>query len=104
MTATGVRRSLALAAGLVLTPILWLHYLVLLARPHRARATAALGALARPSSPLTVFEALDWYRGWPSGDGDALASVAVVVAVVFVVSSRPSEPEIGRERRLAAWL
>lgn len=81
------RRSLtlALAAALVMTPILWLHYLVLLVVPI---------GLARPRfSPLwvvlvvpTLFEALDWYRGWPTGDGKALASVAVVTAVVFVGS------------------
>jgi hypothetical protein len=76
-----------LAAALVMTPILWLHYLVLLAVPI---------ALARPRlSPLwlvllvpTVFEALDWYRGWPSGDAEALASVALVTAIVFAASLR----------------
>jgi hypothetical protein len=35
-----------------------------------------------------VFEALDWYRGWPRGDGPALVSVAAVVAVVIVGSLR----------------
>ena len=89
------RRSLTLvlAAALVMTPILWLHYLVLLVVPI---------ALARPRlSPLwfvllvpTVFEALDWYRGWPAGDGEALASVAVVVAIVLAGSLR--RPGAGR--------
>jgi hypothetical protein len=37
---------------------------------------------------LTVFEALDWYRGWPSGDVRALISVALGAALVFVVSLR----------------
>ena len=83
------RRSLilALAAALVLTPILWLHYLVLLLLPI---------GLTRPRlSPLwlvppafAVFEALDWYRGWPRGDGKALASVAMLVALTFVASLR----------------
>jgi hypothetical protein len=83
------RRSLilALAAALVLTPILWLHYLVLLLLPI---------GLARPRlSPLwlvpllfAVFEALDWYRGWPRGDGKALASVAILVAITFAASLR----------------
>jgi alpha-1,2-mannosyltransferase len=80
-----VSLGLAVAAALVLTPILWLHYLVLLLVPI---------ALARPRlSPLwlvplvmTVFELLDWYRGWPRGDANALVSVAVVVAVVLVAS------------------
>jgi len=64
-------------------------------------------ALARPRlstlwfAPLTltVFEALDWYRGWPRGDGRALISVALVVALVFVASLWPrggaSEPPRG---------
>ena len=87
----GDRRALtlALAAGFVLTPILWLHYLVLLVVPI-ALARPRLSALWLVPLALSVFEALDWYRGWPSGDGRALASVAVVVAVVFVVSSLPS--------------
>jgi hypothetical protein len=95
----GDRRSLtlALAAGLVLTPILWLHYLVLLVVPI-ALARPRLSLLWFAPLALTVFELLNWYRGWPSGDGRALASVAVVTAVVFIVSARSSE------RRLAAWL
>ena len=91
------RRSLilTLAAALVLTPILWLHYLVLLLLPI---------GLARPRlSPLwlvpllfAVFEALDWYRGWPRGDGKALASVAVLVAVTFAASLRQRVGGAGR--------
>ncbi|MDH4338885.1 MAG: DUF2029 domain-containing protein [Thermoleophilia bacterium] len=81
------RRSLtlALAAGFVLTPILWLHYLVLLVIPI-GLARPRLSALWFAPLTLTVFEALDWYRGWPRGDGRALASVAVLVSLVFVVS------------------
>lgn len=84
------RRSLTfvLAAGLVLTPILWLHYLVLLVVPI-ALARPRLSALWFAPLALTVFEALDWYRGWPRGDGPALASVAAVVALVLVVSLLP---------------
>ncbi|MGH7342691.1 MAG: hypothetical protein ACREKH_19575, partial [Candidatus Rokuibacteriota bacterium] len=85
--------------GLVLTPILWLHYLVLLVVPI-ALARPRLSALWFVPLALTVFEALDWYRGWPRADGPALASVAVVVALVFVVSLLPH----GRVRRLAACL
>ena len=83
------RRSLtfALAAGFVLTPILWLHYLVLLVVPI-ALARPRLSALWFAPLALTVFEALDWYRGWPRGDGEALVSVALVVTLVFVVSLR----------------
>jgi hypothetical protein len=95
----GDRRAytLAVAAGLVLTPILWLHYLVLLVVPI-ALARPRLSALWFVPLALSVFELLDWYRGWPRGDGWALASVALVTAVVFAVSARSTE------RRLAAWL
>jgi len=94
------RRSLtfALAAGFVLTPILWLHYLVLLVVPI-ALARPRLSTLWFAPLTLTVFEALDWYRGWPRGDGRALISVALVVALVFVASLWPrggaSEPPRG---------
>jgi alpha-1,2-mannosyltransferase len=91
---------LALAAGFVLTPILWLHYLVLLAVPI-ALARPRLSALWFAPLALSVFEALDWYRGWPRGDGPALASVAVVTALVFAISASPRDTG---ERRLAAWL
>jgi hypothetical protein len=98
----GDRRAfvLALAAGFVLTPILWLHYLVLLVVPI-ALARPRLSALWFAPLALTVFEALDWYRGWPRGDGSALASVAIVTALVFAISASPRRT--GR-RRLAAWL
>jgi alpha-1,2-mannosyltransferase len=84
------RRSLtlALAAALVATPILWLHYLGLLLVPI-ALARPRLSLLWLAPLTLTLFEALDWYRGWPRGDGEALASVAVVVAIVFVAALAP---------------
>jgi len=93
------RRSLtlALATALVVTPILWLHYLVLLLLPI-ALARPRLSALWFAPLAMTVFEALDWYRGWPRGDGKALASVAIVVAFVVVASLRPRrEPSDGAQ-------
>ena len=93
------RRSLilALAAALVVTPILWLHYLVLLLLPI-ALARPRLSALWFAPLAMTVFEALDWYRGWPRGDGKALASVAIVIALVVVWSLRPRrEPSDGAQ-------
>lgn len=78
---------LVLAAALVLTPILWLHYLVLLIVPI-ALARPRLSALWFAPLALTVLEALDWYRGWPSGDAKALISVAALVVIVLVVSLR----------------
>jgi hypothetical protein len=85
------RRSLTLvlAAALVLTPILWLHYLGLLVVPI-ALARKRLSALWLAPLALTVFELLDWYRGWPRGDAEALASVTAVVAIVFVGALAPS--------------
>jgi hypothetical protein len=85
----GDRRALtlALAAGLVATPILWLHYLVLLVVPI-ALARPRLSPLWLVPLALTVFELLDLYRGWPRGDGWALATVALVTAVVLVSCSR----------------
>lgn len=93
------RRSLtlALAAALVVTPILWLHYLVLLLLPI-ALARPRLSALWFAPLAMTVFEALDWYRGWPRGDGRALASVAILIALVMVWSLRPRrEPSDGAQ-------
>jgi len=97
--ADGDRRSLtlALAAGFVLTPILWLHYLVLLVVPI-ALARPRLSALWLVPLAMTVFELLDLYKGWPRGDGWALATVAAVMAVVFATAARSPG------RRLAAWL
>ena len=87
--------TLALAAALVLTPILWLHYLVLLVVPI-ALARSRLSAVWFVPLAMTVFEALGWYRGWPDGDGASLASVAVVVALVFGLSlQQRSEPSEG---------
>ena len=83
------RRSLglALAAALVLTPILWLHYLVLLFVPI-ALARPRLSAVWFVPLALTVFEWADWYRGWPRGELDSLVSVAVAVTVVLVATHR----------------
>jgi hypothetical protein len=86
------RRSLtfALAAGFVLTPILWLHYLVLLVVPI-GLARPRLSALWLLPLTLTVFEFFDWYRGWPRGDAKALVSVALVVGLVFAACLRSEE-------------
>ncbi len=91
------RRSLTLvlAAALVMTPILWLHYLVLLFVPI-ALARPRLSPLWFAPLALTVFEALDWYRGWPAGDGKALASVAALIVVVFAATLR-RDREPGRQ-------
>ena len=93
------RRSLTLvlAAALFLTPILWLHYLVLLVLPI-ALARPRLSALWFAPLALSVFEWLDWYRGWPAGEWDALLSVLALLVLVFAASLRPS----GETTKLAA--
>ncbi|MFO7573342.1 MAG: glycosyltransferase 87 family protein [Gaiellaceae bacterium] len=98
------RRSLGLvlAAALVLTPILWLHYLVLLFVPI-ALARPRLSWLWFVPLALTVLEWRDWYRGWPRGELDSLLSVAIASAIVLVFalragSARPSEERVGSAR------
>jgi Glycosyltransferase family 87 len=87
----GDRRSfiLVIAAALVLTPILWLHYLVILVVPI---------ALARPRlswlwfTPLAALipSWLDWYGGWANGDLPALLSTALVTIAVLVGALVPA--------------
>lgn len=89
----GERRTLilVLAAALALTPILWIHYLVLLVVPV---------ALARPRFsalwllPLAgiAFEAAGWYGGWAYGDIPAVVSVLVLAAAVVAASLLALEP------------
>ena len=82
-----VSLSLVIVAALVLTPILWLHYLVLLLVPI-ALARPRLSALWLVPLVMTIFELMNWYRGWPRGDAKALISVAVVVGVVLAAALR----------------
>ena len=90
------RRSLtaAIAAAVVLTPILWIHYLVLLLVPL---------ALARPRfSPLWLVPVVPlvprlagWEpAGWPEGDGASLAVILGAAALVLVATLRPA-PRVG---------
>jgi hypothetical protein len=83
----GERRSLALAlaAALTLSPIVWLHYLVLLYVPI---------ALARPRlSPLWLlplvfwpFMAMGWFGDWPAGNWEELLVAAALVVAVFAAA------------------
>jgi hypothetical protein len=96
----GERRALilTLAAALAATPILWVHYLVLL---------VLVVGLARPRfSPLwlvpllgIVFEALGWYGGWADGSARAPASVLGLVAVVVAGSLYATGREPARRGR-----
>ena len=89
------RRSLTLvlAAALVLTPVVWPHYLVLLLAPV---------ALARPKiSPLwivvlaaTVLYMFDWYRASPEGEALPVLTITLLVAGVFFASLRRGEADL----------
>jgi hypothetical protein len=81
---------LVIAASLVLTPIVWTHYLVLLLVPV---------ALARPRLsfvwilPLlgSALYAFAWYRPSPEGDLLPLIAVLTVASLVFAVCLWPRE-------------
>lgn len=93
------RRSLTLvlAAALVLTPVVWPHYLVLLLAPV---------ALARPRlSPLwllvlaaTVLYVFDWYRASPEGEVLPVVTITLLVTTVFVGALRRGEPVLDGEQ------
>ena len=57
-----------LAASLVLTPVVWPHYLVLLARPARAWRDHDCRRSGSFVLAATVLYALDWYRASPEGE------------------------------------
>ena len=95
---------LVIAAALVLTPILWLHYLVILVVPI---------ALARPRLSLLWFVPLvalvpswlDWYGGWANGDLPALLSTAVIVGAALggsLASGRATPAHAARADRAVA--
>lgn len=86
-----VSLGLVLAAALVATPILWLHYLVLLYAPIALFRPRLSWVWVVPLA-LSVLEWRDWYRGWPRGELDALLSVAAVTAIVLAATLRPRRP------------
>ena len=81
-----------LAASLVLTPVVWPHYLVLLLAPL-ALARPRLSALWLFVLAATVLYAFDWYRASPEGEARPVVVITVLVAIVFVGSLRPSGPK-----------
>jgi hypothetical protein len=94
------RRSLTfvIAASLVLTPIVWTHYFVLLLVPV---------SLARPRLSLvwlvpllaSVLYVFDWYRASPEGELLPLVAVTAVVVLVFVACLWTRVPAARRETR-----
>ena len=81
-----------LAAALVLTPVVWPHYLVLLLAPL-ALARPRLSALWLFVLAATVLYAFDWYRASPEGEWRPVVVITALVAIVFVGSLRPSSPK-----------
>ena len=81
-----------LAASLVLTPVVWPHYLVLLLAPL-ALARPRLSALWLFVLAATVLYAFDWYRASPEGEWRPVVVITALVAIVFVGSLRPSGPK-----------
>jgi hypothetical protein len=82
----------ALAAALVLTPVVWPHYLVLLLAPL-ALARPRLSALWLLVLGATILYAFDWYRASPEGEWLPVVVIVGLVTVVFAGSLRASSPE-----------
>jgi hypothetical protein len=74
---------LAIAMALVVTPIMWLHYLVLLLVPL-ALTRPRLGVLWLVPLAAVVPSWLGWYGGWADGELTALGSAWVIVVATFV--------------------
>ena len=83
----GDRRSLtlALAAALALSPIVWLHYLVLLYVPI-ALARPRLSGLWLLPLALWPFMAAGWFGDWPAGNLEELLVAAALVLAVFLAA------------------
>jgi alpha-1,2-mannosyltransferase len=83
------RRSLTLvlAAALVLSPIVWFHYLLLLFVPI-ALARPRLSWLWLVPLPLWVLLSFEWFDDWPEGNVRELVAVALLVAFVVAASLR----------------
>ena len=84
-----VSLTAAIGAALVLTPILWIHYLVLLVVPlalARPRLSPLWLVPLIPSAVKVVGPSLD---GWPSGDPASLAVVLGTAALILAVTLWP---------------
>ena len=75
----------AVALGLLLTPILWPHYLVLVYIP--------IALVRKTFSPLWLFPLLFWFDGFGWSDGEAIKIVPALclTAVPFVLALRHAE-------------
>jgi hypothetical protein len=77
--------TLALAAALVLTPVVWSHYLVLLLVPV-AIARPRLSGLWLVVLGATVLRLFDWYRASPDGRLLPVALIALLVTGVLMAA------------------
>ena len=77
--------TLALAAGLALSPIVWLHYLVLLYVPI-ALARPRLSGLWLLPLALWPFMWIGWFGDWPAGNLEELLVVAALAAAVVTAA------------------
>ena len=77
--------TLALAASLVLTPVVWSHYLVLLLVPV-ALARPRLSGLWLVVLGATVLRLFDWYRASPDGRLLPVALIALLVTGVLMTA------------------
>jgi alpha-1,2-mannosyltransferase len=84
------RRSLTLvvAASLVLSPIVWFHYLLLLLVPI-ALARPRLGALWLAPLALWLLFHWEWFDDWPEGNLAELLTVGALVTLVIAACLRP---------------
>ena len=82
----------ALAAALVLTPVVWPHYLDLMLAPL-ALARPRLSALWLLVLAATILYVFDWYRPSPEGEWLPVVVITTLVTVVFAGSLRASSPE-----------
>jgi hypothetical protein len=85
--------TLALAAGLAASPIVWIHYFVLLLVPlvlSRPRLSA-LWVVPFAYAPLGA-------TAWPTGDARKLA-LALVTTLVLLVASLDRVPAVARRVR-----
>ena len=85
--------TLALAAALTLSPIVWLDYFALAAVPLRHRQASPVARLVHSARDMGACQA-----GIDTGDAPETIRLLVVFAIVFAVAFRNSErPESRRD-------
>ena len=97
------RRSftLALAAALTLTPVVWNHYLLLLFVPVAIARPRLSGLWALPFAANCLY-VFDWYGPKPSGLAPRLAIAAIVVVTIVLSIDAQARPRSNALRPM--WL